>query len=71
MMMFGLYAMDSDGPSGSMPFRTVALHGMVRDQFGKKMSKSFGTRVDPLDWMDAYGSERVALHVGPRRQPGH
>ncbi len=65
MMMFGLYAMD-----GTPPFHTIALHGMVRDQFGKKMSKSFGNAVNPLDWMDAYGFRRPALHPGARRQPG-
>jgi len=70
MMMFGLYAMDSDGPSGSMPFRTVALHGMVRDQFGKKMSKSFGNAVDPLDWMDAYGSDALRFTLARGANPG-
>jgi valyl-tRNA synthetase len=43
MMMFGLYAMD-----GEPPFDTIALHGMVRDQHGKKMSKSAGNAVDAL-----------------------
>ena len=66
MMMFGLYAMD-----GRQPFDVVALHGMVRDKYGKKMSKSFGNAVDPLDWMDAYGVGRAALHARPRRQPRH
>jgi valyl-tRNA synthetase len=47
MMMFGLYAMD-----GEIPFHTIAFHGMVRDEHGKKMSKSFGNTVNPLDWMD-------------------
>ena len=60
MMMFGLYAMD-----GTPPFHTIALHGMVRDEHGKKMSKSFGNVVDPLDWMDALRLRRAALH--PRR----
>ena len=64
MMLFGLYAMD-----GVQPFDVVALHGMVRDKHGKKMSKSFGNAVDPLDWMDAYGVGRAALHPRPRRQP--
>jgi len=59
--MFGLYAMD-----GVQPFQVVALHGMVRDQYGKKMSKSFGNVVDPLDWLDAYGADalRVTLARG-------
>jgi valyl-tRNA synthetase len=70
MMMFGLYAMDADGPSGSMPFRTIALHGMVRDQFGKKMSKSFGNAIDPLDWMDAYGSDALRFTLARGANPG-
>ncbi|OIV37729.1 valine--tRNA ligase [Mangrovactinospora gilvigrisea] len=65
MMMFGLYAMD-----GTPPFRTVALHGMVRDQFGKKMSKSFGNAVNPLDWMDAYGSDAVRFTLARGANPG-
>ena len=40
-----------------MPFQTIVLHGLVRDQFGKKMSKSKGNVVDPLDWMDRFGTD--------------
>ncbi|MGP3968990.1 valine--tRNA ligase [Streptomyces sp. 6N223] len=65
MMMFGLYAMD-----GVVPFHTIALHGMVRDQFGKKMSKSFGNAVNPLDWMDAYGSDAVRFTLARGANPG-
>ena len=65
MMMFGLYAMD-----GTPPFHTIALHGMVRDQFGKKMSKSFGNAVNPLDWMDAYGSDAVRFTLARGANPG-
>ena len=65
MMMFGLYAMD-----GEIPFRTIALHGMVRDQFGKKMSKSFGNAVDPLDWMDKYGADAVRFTLARGANPG-
>jgi valyl-tRNA synthetase len=65
MMMFGLYAMD-----GVAPFHAVALHGMVRDQFGKKMSKSFGNAVNPLDWMDAYGSDAVRFTLARGANPG-
>ncbi|MBQ1075477.1 valine--tRNA ligase [Micromonospora sp. C31] len=65
MMMFGLYAMD-----GRQPFDTVALHGMVRDQFGKKMSKSFGNVVDPLDWIDRYGADATRFTLARGANPG-
>ncbi|MFD8820031.1 class I tRNA ligase family protein, partial [Streptomyces sp. NPDC059627] len=65
MMMFGLYAMD-----GEVPFRTIALTGLVRDQFGKKMSKSSGTAVDPLDWMNQYGSDAVRFTLARGANPG-
>ncbi|MFJ1867681.1 valine--tRNA ligase [Streptomyces sp. NPDC101733] len=65
MMMFGLYAMD-----GTPPFGTIALHGMVRDERGKKMSKSFGNAVNPLDWMDKYGSDAVRFTLARGANPG-
>ena len=65
MMMFGLYAMD-----GTEPFGTIAFHGMVRDEFGKKMSKSFGNAVNPLDWMDTYGSDAVRFTLARGANPG-
>ncbi|MEU7116861.1 valine--tRNA ligase [Streptomyces zaomyceticus] len=65
MMMFGLYAMD-----GEVPFKTVALTGLVRDEFGKKMSKSNPNAVDPLDWMDAYGSDAVRFTLAKGANPG-
>ncbi|MDP9416837.1 MAG: valine--tRNA ligase [Actinomycetota bacterium] len=70
MMMFGVYAMDDRGADHSVPFRVVALHGMVRDQFGKKMSKSFGNAVDPLDWMDRYGSDALRFTLARGANPG-
>lgn len=70
MMMFGLYAMDDRGPTDSLPFHTIALHGMVRDQFGKKMSKSKGNSVDPLVWMDAYGTDAVRFTFAWGANPG-
>ncbi|MGX6605049.1 valine--tRNA ligase [Micromonosporaceae bacterium Da 78-11] len=65
MMMFGLYVMD-----GKPPFDVVALHGMVRDQHGKKMSKSFGNVVDPLDWIDRFGADATRFTLARGANPG-
>ncbi|GAB2755395.1 valine--tRNA ligase [Salinifilum aidingensis] len=65
MMMFGLYAMD-----GVEPFKVIALHGMVRDGFGKKMSKSAGNTVDPLEWMDTYGADALRFTLARGANPG-
>jgi valyl-tRNA synthetase len=65
MMLFGLYAMD-DQP----PFRTVMLHGLVRDASGKKMSKSRGNVIDPLTWVDAYGADAVRFSLLQGANPG-
>jgi valyl-tRNA synthetase len=65
MMMFGLYAMDD-----VQPFNVVNLHGMVRDGLGKKMSKSFGNVVDPLDWIDRYGADATRFTLARGANPG-
>ncbi|HEV7708238.1 MAG TPA: valine--tRNA ligase, partial [Asanoa sp.] len=65
MMMFGLYAMD-----GKQPFDVIALHGMVRDEHGKKMSKSYGNVVDPLDWMDRFGADATRFTLARGANPG-
>jgi valyl-tRNA synthetase len=65
MMMFGLYAMD-----GAQPFDVVVLHGMVRDQHGKKMSKSFGNVVDPLDWIERFGADATRFTLARGANPG-
>ncbi|MGW1201486.1 valine--tRNA ligase [Streptomyces cyaneofuscatus] len=65
MMMFGLYVND-----GTPPFSTIVLHGMVRDEHGKKMSKSFGNVVNPLDWMDKYGSDALRFTLARGANPG-
>ncbi|WP_141277993.1 valine--tRNA ligase [Pseudonocardia hydrocarbonoxydans] len=64
MMMMGHYAM------GERPFDVIALHGMVRDAHGKKMSKSAGNTVDPLAWMDAYGTDAVRFALARGANPG-
>ena len=46
------------------------LHGLVRDQFGKKMSKSKGNVVDPLDWMDRFGTDATRFTLARGATPG-
>jgi len=65
MMMLGLYAMD-----GVQPFDTIALHGLVRDKHGKKMSKSRGNVVDPIEFMDKYGSDALRFTLARMANPG-
>ncbi|MGH2830421.1 MAG: valine--tRNA ligase [Actinomycetota bacterium] len=55
MMMSGIDAM------GQVPFRDCHIHGMVRDFRGKKMSKSFGNAMDPLDLVDQYGADAMRM----------
>ncbi|MPY84683.1 MAG: valine--tRNA ligase [Actinophytocola sp.] len=65
MMMFGLYAMD-----GKQPFNDVFLHGLIRDATGKKMSKSRGNVIDPLDWLDRFGADATRFTLARGANPG-
>ena len=70
MMMFGLYANRGKAPAEAVPFQTIALHGLVRDQFGKKMSKSKGNVVDPIDWMERFGTDATRFTLARGATPG-
>ncbi len=70
MMLFGLYANAGLGPERAIPFRQIALHGLVRDQFGKKMSKSRGNTVDPLDWIERFGADATRFTLARGANPG-
>jgi valyl-tRNA synthetase len=65
MMMMSTFAMD-----GIPPFKTIMLHGLVRDQFGKKMSKSRGNVVDPIEFMDKYGADALRFTLARGANPG-
>ena len=65
MMMMSTFAMD-----GVVPFKTIMLHGLVRDQFGKKMSKSRGNVIDPIEFMDKYGADALRFTLARGANPG-
>ncbi len=64
MVMFGLHFM------GEVPFSTVYLHGLVRDEKGEKMSKSKGNVLDPLDTVAQYGSDALRFTLLTSSTPG-
>ena len=64
MMMMGLHFMDE------VPFRTVVIHGLVRDERGQKMSKSKGNVIDPLAMVDEYGTDALRFTICALTGPG-
>jgi valyl-tRNA synthetase len=55
---------------GDIPFRTVYLHGLVRDERGRKMSKSLGNIIDPADMIETYGTDAVRMSLIVGNPPG-
>ena len=76
MMMFGTFVADDpaitlDGRRGpQVPFENVFLHGLIRDEFGRKMSKSRGNGIDPLDWVEQFGADALRFTLARGASPG-
>ena len=56
---------------GKKPFSTVLFHGLIRDSQGRKMSKSLGNGIDPLDVIDKYGADALRLTIITGNAPGN
>ncbi len=57
--------------TGQVPFDTVLIHGLVRDPQGRKMSKSLGNGVDPLEVIDTYGADALRFSLATGNSPGN
>ncbi len=57
--------------TGKVPFKTVLIHGLVRDAQGRKMSKSLGNGVDPLEEIDKYGADALRFMLATGNSPGN
>ena len=57
--------------TGKSPFHTVLIHGLVRDSQGRKMSKSLGNGIDPLEVIDQYGADALRLTLVTGNAPGN
>ncbi|HMP40573.1 MAG TPA: valine--tRNA ligase, partial [Roseiflexaceae bacterium] len=64
MMMMGCYL------TGTEPFHTIYLHGLVRDKDGRKMSKSYGNVVNPLEVMETHGTDALRFTLATSGTPG-
>jgi valyl-tRNA synthetase len=76
MMMFGTFVggddvITLDGARGpQVPFQNVFLHGLIRDEFGRKMSKSKGNGIDPLEWVESFGADALRFTLARGASPG-
>ncbi|MBQ2424871.1 MAG: valine--tRNA ligase, partial [Lachnospiraceae bacterium] len=57
--------------TGECPFHTVLIHGLVRDSQGRKMSKSLGNGIDPLEVIDKYGADALRMTLLTGNSPGN
>ena len=57
--------------TGKTPFHTVLIHGLVRDNLGRKMSKSLGNGIDPLEMIDKYGCDALRMNMVTSNSPGN
>ena len=57
--------------TGRVPFDTVLIHGLVRDAQGRKMSKSLGNGIDPLEIIDQYGADALRFSLATGNSPGN
>ena len=57
--------------TGKAPFNTILIHGLVRDSQGRKMSKSLGNGIDPLEVIDKYGADALRLTLITGNAPGN
>ncbi|MCH8518694.1 valine--tRNA ligase [Candidatus Gracilibacteria bacterium] len=57
--------------TGQTPFKTIYLHGLVRDKEGRKMSKSLGNGIDPLDMIEKYGTDALRMTLVIGTTPGN
>lgn len=70
MMMDGLYFMKDENGEPEVPFETVYVHALVRDEHGAKMSKSKGNVIDPLELADKYGADALRFTLAAMEAQG-
>ena len=76
MVMFGTFVSGDDAITGGgtrgpqVPFENVFLHGLIRDEHGRKMSKSRGNGIDPLDWVELFGADALRFTLARGASPG-
>jgi valyl-tRNA synthetase len=71
MVMMCLHLAPGKTTAERIPFRSLYLHALVRDAQGQKMSKMRGNVVDPLEWMDKYGTDALRFTLAIKAAPGH